>query len=895
MDKYEYNLKIEQMKKMIEKKNYTVAAKIADTLDWEKIKNNSLLGTIADVYEINGEYEKARDILEIAYDRTTAGRQLAYKLTVLSAKIGQIADAKLFYKDYVEMAPNNSSRYLLEYEIAKGENAPVEELISILERYLDEDFEEKWLYVLAVLYHKAGMREKCIETCDTLILWFNEGKYVYRGLELKMLYVPLTPEQQEKYELYSGNETQKKMKYSLKHNNQDGVDIHGEEKNIGGDTIVIHKNEDSGEIEESDINEKHNNIEDTDNSGEINIDEIKVKEIDVNSKYNTVNIQAEIAKSMESLLNNDFDEENALKEPTRELSEIDRNIYNKPLRINGFDGQKIEQVNSVFGIAPGSIDPLYQLEGDGQIGISVEEKKKDDDQLEGQLSIEDILAEYEQQKEDGKHDYEEIAITEEDEKKENEAIAEEAAAEEKEAITEEDDIIAEESGLQVRENDMDEEVEIDDLLGIIDQFQGDNIKIEKESETALEVKMEDALVTSPEVNVSFTVDITGIADILAAEKICDKELPALEEVAVNDTNPEQEDDFVLEEDDILDEFIPDEGSVLEATSEEITSEEIASEEAASEETTSEETASEETTSEETTISSKISTEESGMEEMNDENLNSEEVPKEESTETHDSKENKEPKENDLKKQLKNFIVQYGKQTGLDNGIIMIIENLVKNFEKDGSSKTNNVFITGEVRSGKTTMARDVIKLTNQIRHRRNRKIAKTNAMILNKKGIKEALRNLDETDIIIEKAGSLSADSVQGLKEVLEENTGGMLVVLEDEKASKEQMFAKYPELEVMFNNVLGIKEFSLTEWAEYANNYANEAGYDIDEMAMLALHAKLDMIYIRERAVTKEAVETMMNEAMRKADRGVGKFIKNIFGKKDKLKKNIIKEEDFY
>ena len=196
MDKYEYNVKLEQIKKLIRKKDYATAARIADTIDWYKVKNNQTIVLIADVYEASGRYEQARENLKLAYDRSGLGRQIAYKLVKVCIKCGKIDEAEDFYDDFVSAAPRDISKYLLQYELAKAKGEPLEKQISILEQYLEEDMDDRWAFELAKLYHKTGQRDKCIEQCDTVMLWFSDGKYVDKAMDLKMIYTPLTKSQQ---------------------------------------------------------------------------------------------------------------------------------------------------------------------------------------------------------------------------------------------------------------------------------------------------------------------------------------------------------------------------------------------------------------------------------------------------------------------------------------------------------------------------------------------------------------------------------------------------------------------------------------------------------------------------------------------------------------------------
>ncbi|MCI8718944.1 MAG: tetratricopeptide repeat protein, partial [Lachnospiraceae bacterium] len=244
MDKYEYNVKLEQIKKLIKKKDYATAARIADTIDWYKVKNNQTIIMIADVYEASGRYDQSKENLKLAYDRSGLGRQIAYKLVKICIKCGELEEAEDFYDDFVSAAPKDISKYILQYELAKAKGDPIDKQISILEQYLEEDMDDKWAFELAKLYHKSGQRDKCIRQCDTVMLWFSDGKYVERAMDLKMIYTPLNKSQQERYEARWREKT-----------GQTGFEA----------------------------------------------EEIRVKEVDVSNKYNTQNIQAALKESMDEL------------------------------------------------------------------------------------------------------------------------------------------------------------------------------------------------------------------------------------------------------------------------------------------------------------------------------------------------------------------------------------------------------------------------------------------------------------------------------------------------------------------------------------------------------------------------------------------------------------------
>lgn len=327
MDKYEFNLKIDQIKKLVKQKDYAEAARIADEFEEYKIKDNKILTLFADVYEGSGHYEKAKEMLTEAYERVSLGRQISYRLVKLSIKSGQLDEAEEYYEEYVKMAPKDRSKYLLQYHIGKAKGKPIEERIEILKRYLDDEMDEKWSFELARLYHQAGEKSKCIELCDSIILWFNEGKYVEKAMELKMIYTPLSKKQQDMYD-------ERWMAKAVSN---------------------------------------------------INVEDIKIKEVDVKNKYNTVNIQEAIKNSMKKIMSVDGDTK--VIEPLK-VEEKSNSLLSHTVNIPTY-----KREDGTYNTIP--LDPIFEIDSDGQIGINVEDETLDE-QIEGQMTIEEILSAYEE-------------------------------------------------------------------------------------------------------------------------------------------------------------------------------------------------------------------------------------------------------------------------------------------------------------------------------------------------------------------------------------------------------------------------------------------------------------------------------------------------------------------
>ncbi len=782
MDKYEINIKTEQVKKLIRKREFKDAARIADTIDFSKVKNTALLITVADVYETIGEYDKARDILVMAYERNQLGRQIAFRLTRVSVKRKDLEDAMDYYADFVDAAPRDASRYILQYDISKLQNDPVEKQIAILEKYIDDDMDDRWAYELATLYEKAGDKKKCVEMCDTIILWFSEGKYVDKAMELKMNYEPLTKSQQEKYD----------QRWSEREG--------------------------------------------------INVEDIKVKEVSVDNKYDTYNIQAEIARSMVELLSEGKDKSDRIADEVEDnntLVENDSHDDEEPEKtkevvISGKSDENIEENDLYNDVeSEGSVEEETSEEEISEEETSeAETSEKTDDQIEGQVTLEEILNGMYKEPEE-KTDFETFA----------DIIAESMTA--KEVISEEDEVeelIDIEEGEVAVSGDFREE-SIDDFL------------LERSENERLEA--EENMVTEEELNdLDKTVDL-AIASSIAA--ILEQELKnAKDDMASVAFTSDGADDKQEEGENDAVESIEDD--VISSTEEPV------------EEDT--ESATEEESSEE------LSEEETDVDDSTAEDINEEE-------------EHKEPRQitaEESKKLLREFLDHYSGVEGLDKQVIKVFQNMLKN-----NNETNDfLYIMGDVKSGKTTLAMDIIKLVSTIRSRNNYKVAKVNGVSLNGKNIRGFLQKLDTCDVIIEKAASIEPGLFVEIMEMFDKSETKRIVVFEDERSLSDKFFEKNTEILEKFDNMIKLKHNKVKDWAKVAVEYAESQGYTIDEMGLLALHAKIDQLYTITLVIHKNHVEQIIDIAIENAEsKSLGKMFKSLFKKKDK-EMNVLTEDDF-
>ncbi len=586
----------------------------------------------------------------------------------------------------------------MEYEIAKGKNLPLEDRILILEKYLSEEMDDKWAFELAKLFHKAGQKEKCISQCDTVILWFSEGKYVERAMELKMLYAPLTPEQQTMY-------------------------------NARWKTKTIPTEQ---------------------------INEIHVKELDVQNVYNTMNIQEAIKKSVSKLFDEseETEEESAPKDSFLSHTINDININDKEKK---------------YHTVP--LNPMFEVETGGQIQMSIEEEVLDS-QIEGQMTIEELLEAYERR----------------------EAL-EQAQQDELEMVAEA--LVSYEMEVAVSQEELEDE----------EEFQ-EELEVQEELELPEETELPDELEMPEEPEMPDEIELPEEQE--APDEL---ELP---------NEPELPGELELSE----------ESELSEENAEEMTEEE-----------------NEENTSEETTVVEK-------------QGLSNEEI----------------------KDTIKNFVNKFSGVKGLDRQVLMTLQETTVN-------GNNKIIVMGEARSGKTSLAIDLIKTINRVKQQRGRKIAKINAIILNDKDMETYYAKLEGMDMVIEKASAMNQDVLGKFMERVEQDEENKLIVFEDDKASAERLIEENEKVRDLFKVSLVVRQNTVKDWAKVATNYAKDKGYEIDEMGMLGLHAAIDGLYAVTAVIQKVHIELLIDKAIsRSINRGFGRFLKLVGKEREK----VLKEGDF-
>ena len=903
MDKYEYKVRAEEIKSLIADGEYAEAAKIADTIDWRRVRSVMMLCTISDLYKINRRYEDSRDILLLAYEKGGGRRPIVYSLCELSIKLEEYVQAIEYYKEFVQLAPKDSGRYILQYKLYEAQEVSLEERIAVLEELKKKDYREKWAYELAYLYHRVGLESKCVEECDEMFLWFSDGRYVLKALELKKLHQPLTEEQEAKYE-------------QMKHTG--GIieaDIVTE-----GKAIQEEAGQAAAEEEEDDEFSREQNVL-TDPTQELpgkSLDEIEVKTVDV-SQYNTINLQKELAESMKEFLGvsshaeerenavqketKDVEEEAeaaeaadmaeaadihevtasempaeelpaasgpetpaAVKQDTDEMQLISEDMLTDsdseaadPVSEEVFFGNtsevKVEDViselvekdaqtsrniaamqESVSKVAdraeslqkdrerlpeaspnpaisntgvirtfhkPSGFDDILSQEYDGQISLAIPEEEQIEKQITGQLSIDDVMAEWEKMK------------------KENE---QKMMQEIKERVHKQTDSLF---------SDFDEATK----TGLLEE---------------LEKAMVDAAVRESKKRAEAErPKVVKVSDIDAKEE--EKAEEQLEEQT--EKQPEEQTE-VIEDAEIIEEETGEADTPLD--------EEIPAEEAPEKE---------------------IAEEEAAEEKIEEEKTEEEKTKEEGTAEAGNSYTAREMSRSE-REQFAPFI--HHKKTRKQ--IVEVIDNISL------ASYTGNVVITGEEGTGTTALAKLLVKEVQLSDNNFSGKVAKISGGNMNKKEVGATLDRLLGGALIIEGAASMKKNTVESLIRELNQEGKGLIIILEDKKEAIEKFLTKYPALATIFNLRVDVEALDDQTLVKYARKYALEQEYAIDELGVLALHTRIADMQTSDHEVTLSEIEEIVDEAIYYADKKTPKhFFDVLFGKRyDDEDMVVLREKDF-
>lgn len=812
MDKYEYKLKLDEIKNLMAKKQYTEAAEIADSINWRKVRNVNALMKAGDIYAQIGRYDEAKEILLMAYDRSPIGRMIIYKLAEIAIKTKEFDEAQEYYDEFVEIAPHDNLKYILRYEMNKAKGAGLDVLIQILEELKEQEYTEKWAFELAYLYHQAGRSEECINACDELILWFGDGPYVEKALELKMLYQPLNRAQEDKYRQFK----QRK------------------------DGIVEVRPEDYLE------------------SGEIIKEPVQIKPVTTNAeKFNTVNLQEELARSMQQIMNATEKEEVAdtmqgIKKIVEEIPYLQLPQDEEAQKERFADIPTDEEIDGSLKI---NFQEMLGEDYDGQMRMVVPEKSALEAQITGQMSIQDILEEWEKTKRAA-----EKALQEAEQQKLESAKAK-ALAEAGDIMERLADVIPQlDAGLTSKEllekeylGKLPEEeagqlvANMNDILQQqIDSISQANAKIDEFLAAGVPGQSGEAAAGAAD-----AMEIPEGEGIAAA----DEEEPAGTE-EMTELSPEEELPEIALPDDIAEEVAATEAEEVSDAAEEVLPKMQLELEAETEDAKPEEK----------------------LPEIAEPDLDEDNIGERKPI-TH------------LSKEQKAIFTYFVPVSGMEPQICQAMEGSIEHLEK--GIKGGNILIQGARGSGKTVLATALVKAIQNEIGKPGKRVGKIDAVSLNQKNIPELLKKVAGGCLIIEKIGGISRETAVKLSLALEADDTGILVIAEDTREGITKAMGRDESFARRFTEKITLPIFTSDELVSFAKSYAHELTYEIDEMAVLALYNRISNIQRLDRATTLTEVKEIVDEAIANSE----KFsIKKVFFSK-KYKDDdyvILHEKDF-
>ena len=944
MDKYEYRAKTEQMLAYAEQKSYQKAMSIADTIDWRKVKNTAMLSTVSEIYENAGELGKARDTLFIAYDKAPSSRKVVYRLGIISLKLGHFDEAADCYEEFVKLAPKDPNQYILRYKILKAQKAPVKEQIEALEDFKHSEYVEKWAYELARLYAEAGMTSECLDECDDLILWFSEGTYVYQAMELKMKYKPLTPLQQEKYDHRNdgiGRKDSSKRKPSFRKSKErpepnpriaDKVrkDVHVTDSidlpDLPEPMARTHASEPEAESQPKTRIRSTSDISTTISGASLS-DALKagvaVASGAVAPESASDDSQMTGKMKIEEILANweATQRENAkILEKSQEEAEKEKALREK----------KKEEEEEVLGATKPILSDdirklMEQLENGEEPEITDEDAEDfvDDEEDEATESPEDSSKEASDTDEEApeENDFEEIVDSEEDD--ESDAVYDEEAEYEDEDDSEYDDD-EEYEDEDDSEYDDDEEYEDEDDSEYDDDEEYED---EDDSEYDDDEEYEDEDDSEYDDDEEYEdEDDSEYDDDEEYEDEDDSEYDDDEEYEDEDDSEyddeeeyedEDEDDYQI--DDELDEDHKEDFDFEKESALDIDDHDSDEDDGDFADLDSFEDEEELDSSDDYLD---LEFDEKPAPEPEKETSKSAQTP-----DIDEVLEIEEPSEDEITERMGKFdtgfvvqgrydlsatseiglklgLTEEQKQLfsyfvpirGVSEQLVEILDNDKRCRNRYGTSRTGNILILGRKGSGKTVLAVDIVKAIQKQRRLKQGKVAIVTGDSLNKKDIGSIIDKLNGGALIIEKASKMNDRTIRELNDMMDEQTGELLFLLEDQKKPLERMFASHREFKRKFTSRLELPVFINDELVTFGQTYAKENGYRIDEMGILALYSRIDMMQREDHAVTVAEVKEIMDEAISHSQKAnVKHLVKRVFGRStDNSDHIILKEEDF-
>ena len=957
MDKYEYKVRLQEIKDLIAKGEYVEAASIADTIDWTKVKSVMMLCTISDLYKINRRLEDARDLLLLAYDRYPGGRSIVYSLCELFIKMGDVVQAVEYYKEFVQIAPKDTGRYILQYKLYEAQDVSIEERIEVLKELKSKEYIEKWAYELAYLYHRIGLATKCVEECDELILWFGEGRYVMKAMELKMLHEPLTPSQEDKYAEMKGEIVRQKAA-------EEAGEVYPE-------TPEEEKPEE--EVDESPTKEILTS----------DPDDIQVKVMNV-GQYDTINMQKELAANMKELWDQKTDKEpeaegdtdlqetkrldsladaledftmaetkvietDAVKEAlnqseeqgevffgeTSEMTpvsaeessaEITEETLEQPMEAPVQSGQSTvpeaaapkaeepqeeepqeeepqtvvlpareieEHINAQPVMKPriaATIDPhkplpegmekMLGMEYDGQISMVVPEAEQVEKQITGQISLEDVLAEWER-------------VKKENEQKRMEEVQQHilqqtgAMFTEFEAATRDGLLEKLEKGKTIPTDEVEELEEYYEPA----QEDGENYEEPAEQDEFLDESYDDY-----EEPVENTEEYTEESEAIDADTEAEEEPDAADaDIEVEEEpNAADADTEVEEEPDTADAEA--EGEAAAEAVDDTAAEKAGTEELDAADADTEVGEEPDATDADTEVEEEPDATDAAAEAVEDDVKDAETDAVVKGKKAPGQKKGK-PVRKAGKEQGRRLTAEEKELFGSYLQNKHTREQILNAIDKISlAAYTGNIILTGEEGMDTLTLAKKLMKEVQQTDSNFSGKIAKISSESLNKKGIAPVFDRIVNGALIIQKANKLSDDSVKDMQKVMNQEHKGMIVILEDTRGGAHKLLKKHPELKELFNIEIHVEALDNDSLVSYGRKYAEEQEYGMDEMGVLALHTCIAERQTIDHIVTIEEVKDIIDDAIQHANRKtLGHFFDIIVAKRyDEEDRIILRENDF-
>jgi len=845
LDKEEFRIKLEEINNLVEKKDYKGAMEVVDSIDWRRVKNVRTLCVVGEIYAANKRYNDSREIFLLAYHKAPIGKNILYRLIEISLKMGDIEEAMEYFEEFKEIAPNDNTRYVLKYKILRAKKASLNEQIAVLEEYKEKEFTEKWTYELAKLYYKAGNKEKCLEICDELILWFNEGTYVMKALDLKMRMGLLTGAEKEKYEkqfipkLLKPEEA-KALKENMEKQDEkpapepekpeiESIQIRNDKDLEGAETLQEKISKGIRDI----FRAKRTSYDEFDEEKEENPEEEQKEMLKTPSSEEEYDKVPELEEEFEQP-EKEENEKIALPEEKEEESTSEE----KPV-LDFSQTMRMPELNipkSMRNMTPKEAPEIEEIRFRENIAENITEPLKEKDDFD--FNLEDtILAAASAQG---------IDIPDEEEESE---IQEQSAAEEEKGLSQQ---IAD-----VTMDDLEEEIFSEEDLRLAEQEFMKGPSAEKKE---------------PEIKLPFDM-------VSARREENDIEIPDLESEDIIENRFTENEENMSEDEELLRSILSEENAE-EEEEEEIFHDFEEEEEEIPEEILPESMGSQE---EELTLEEELLSEEEELERFIDS------MSAEEETDAL----NIVPRESELRDEEKKLFTYFVKIPGMKDQIVEALLD-AQLAAADKTSKTGNIVVMGGRETGKTRLISSLIPAVCKELNLEAANVAYIFAEQINGKDLRKIMKKLSGGFFVIEDANQLDQETAEQLNQIMEEETDGLTVILEDEKIGMRKMLARYPKLAKKFTSVINIPVFTNDELANFAKVYAKENGYKIDNMGMLALYNLIGINQKEDEPMNIGAVKNLIDAAISKSQGG-RLFKKNTSKKRmDRDGYIVLHEKDF-